>query len=121
MHTQNTEPAPHPSAGPTVLELGAGVGAAVIYTEPALEGGEIEIKSRPGCWDGSHTAIRRRSGGRPDDPPVFAAVFYGLAAGRYDLRVSGANSATRPQTIQVFGGHVTEHTLKAQGPSSAGL
>ena len=114
MHTQLTEPAPGPSAGPTVLELGADVGAAVIYTEAALEGSEIEIKAFRSLWDVSHTAIRRRAGSRPDAPPVFAAVFYGLKAGKYHLRVSGVMSANNPETIHVFGGRVTEHTLSAR-------
>ncbi len=92
------------TARPAVLELGADVGAAVIYTTAALDGAEIEIKPARGDWDGTHTAVRRRPG-EPGCEPIFAALFYGLAAGTYDLRLRHQS-----QSIQVCGGRVTEDT-----------
>jgi hypothetical protein len=92
------------TAQPAVLELGAGIGAAVIYATAALEGAEIEIKSRRGHWDGTHTAVRRRLGGRGSQPQ-FAALFYGLPAGTYDLRLE-----SDVRSIEVSGGRVTEET-----------
>jgi hypothetical protein len=92
------------TARPAVLELGKDVGAAVIYTTAELDGAEIEVKPRWGRWDGSHTAVRRRPGGQGSGP-VFAALFFGLSAGTYDLRV---RHDTR--SIQIVGGQVTEET-----------
>jgi len=90
------------TAQPAVLELGANVGAAVVYTTAALDGKEIEIKPDDGDWDGSHTAVRRRPAG-PGSGLQFAALFFGLRAGSYDLRL-GDDS----RRIEVSGGSVTE-------------
>lgn len=92
------------TARPAVLELGGNVGAAVVYTTAALDGVEIEIKPGAGEWRGAHTAVRRRPGGR-DSEPQFAALFYGLSAGVYDLRLRDD-----VRSIEVIGGRVTEQT-----------
>ncbi|MBO0691591.1 MAG: hypothetical protein J2P58_01730 [Acidimicrobiaceae bacterium] len=92
------------TASPAVLELGADVGAAVVYTPAALNGAEIEIKPRCGEWNGAHTAVRRRPAGQ-GCVPLFAALFYGLPAGTYDLRLRDDH-----RSIQVHGGRVTEKT-----------
>jgi hypothetical protein len=111
MQIHSIQPMPGEIAGPAVLELGADVGAAVIYAEAALDGAEIEIRPSGGAWDGSHTAVRRRPCGRTDDSTLCAAVFWGLRAGPYDLRIRGTSPPTRSALIQVSGGQVTEHTL----------
>lgn len=88
-------------ARPAVLELGRDVGAAVVYTTAALDRAEIEIRPEGRGWDGTHTAVRKR----PGEPPVFAALFFSLKAGTYDVRVRG----TEPfRTMTVVGGQVTE-------------
>lgn len=92
------------TARPAVLELGADVGAAVIYMTAALDGAEIEIKPRRGNWIGKHTAVRRRPGDRGREP-LYAALFYGLPAGTYDLRLRH-----ELRSIEVCGGRVTEET-----------
>lgn len=79
------------------------MGAAVVYTPAALNGAEIEIKPHEGDWTGAHTAVRRRPTDRAE--PQFAALFYGLAAGTYDLRLRNDM-----RTVEVFGGRVTEQT-----------
>ena len=93
------------TAQPSVLELGADVGAAVIYTAAALNGAEIEIKPRCREWKGAHTAVRRRVGA-PGTATQFAALFYGLPEGTYDLRLQHGDV----RSIQVVGGRVTEET-----------
>jgi hypothetical protein len=75
------------AARPAVLELGEDIGAAVIYTKGVHDGAELEIKPHGSDWNGHHTAIRRRPSGRPGRDDVYAALFYGLRAGRYDLRL----------------------------------
>jgi hypothetical protein len=94
------------TARPAVLELGGNVGAAVVYTTAALDGVEIEIKPGGADWNGAHTAVRRRPSGR-DSEPQFAALFYGLAEGTYDLRVRERDDV---RSIEVVGGQVTEQT-----------
>ena len=101
---QGAHPDPAQTAQPAVLELGDGVGAAVIYMPARLNGAEIEIKPRSGSWDGAHTAIRARPTGL-DSMPLYAALFYGLQAGTYDLRLRGSL-----RSIQVQSGRVTEQT-----------
>jgi hypothetical protein len=92
------------TARPAVLELGEDVGAAVMYTTAAHDGAEMEIKPCRRNWNGRHTSVRRRPGGQGSEPQ-FAALFYGLRAGTYDLRL---RHDTR--SIQVSGGQVTEET-----------
>jgi len=104
MHLHVAHPDPHVTARPAVLDIGADVGAAVIYTPAALNGAEIEIKPRCGDWNGAHTAVRRRPAGQ-GSVPNYAALFYGLPAGTYDLRLRQT-----VRSIQVFGGRVTEET-----------
>jgi hypothetical protein len=81
------EAAPGPSeAGSVVLDIGAGAGAAVVRTDADMCGLELEIRRAGEDWDGRHMAVRRREGA---GTAQFAAVFGGLAAGRYELRVCG--------------------------------
>jgi len=104
MHAVHAHPEVGVTARPSVLELGADVGAAVIYMTEAYDGAEIEIKPRCGEWNGAHTAVRRRVGA-PGSAPQFAALFYGLAEGTYDLRLH-----RDLRSLHVFGGQVTEVT-----------
>ena len=97
------------TAPPAVLELGADVGAAVVYTTSAYAGAEIEIKPGQGSWDGTHTAVRRRASS-PGSQPQFVALFYGLPEGTYDLRLQQDS-----RSIKVFGGQVTEVTWLSYG------
>ena len=89
-------------AGPAVLDLGAEVGAAVIYTTAALDQAELEIRPVGGVWDGTHTAVRKRPG------PVHAALFFGLREGEYDVRVRGTEPVL---SVRIVGGHVTEDVM----------
>jgi hypothetical protein len=73
-------------AGSVVLDIGAGAGAAVVRTDADMCGFELEIRRVGEDWDGRHMAVRRRDGA---GTAQFAAVFGGLAAGRYELRVRG--------------------------------
>lgn len=111
-HNHEVRLDPAVAAKPAVLELGADVGAAVIYTAAALNGRELEIKPADADWNGAHTAVRRRPGAA-DHEPVFAALFYGLAEGPYELRVKGGTEGAeheRPRSITIVGGSVVETT-----------
>jgi hypothetical protein len=81
------EPTLPPSGeGTVVLDVGGLVGAAVIYTDPKLNGQEIEIAEEGTPWQGVHTGIRQRE---LRDEVIFAAVFGSIAAGDYQLRIKG--------------------------------
>jgi SAM-dependent methyltransferase len=69
-----------------VLDIGDGVGALIIYTDPDMHGVEIEIS--PASEDGrrSHKQVLERN---IDQDPAFTAVFDGLPAGGYTLWVEG--------------------------------
>jgi hypothetical protein len=70
----------HPES--VVLDIGRDVGALIIYTEPELHGEEIEIGPRGSGRKPIHVEVLER---RINDQPVFAAVFFGLRAGDYDI------------------------------------
>jgi hypothetical protein len=103
-HAQaHAEPVLPPSTdGSVVLELGAGLGALVLYTEAGLEGSEIDLfrsgEDRPFV----HSAVRARnlSGGT-----VHAAVYPDLPAGEY---VIAAHGTVGSLPVSVPGGRVTE-------------
>ena len=97
------EPAAGPSdPGTVIMELGADVGALVLYTPAALNGREIEISR-----DDDPGAPRTHSQVRPRHLATvtrYAAVYPGLRAGRYTIwrdELSPAASAT------ITGGQVT--------------
>ena len=80
-----TEPAAGPSGpGTVVLNLGAGVGALVLYTPAELDGAEIEISR-----DDAPGARRTHAQVRPRQLPGqtrYAAVYPDLATGRCSSR-----------------------------------
>ena len=99
------EQAPGPSEGAVFIDVGDGVGAAVIYTEPDLDGAELEIRPASQEWCGVHTAVRER---RFADVVQFAAVFGSLAEGDWELRVRGSTDVEPVLAVRVPGGSVIE-------------
>jgi hypothetical protein len=95
------------AAGPTgpgtvVLELGADVGALILYTPAGLDGAEIEI-SRDGVPGARRTHARVRP--RPMPGGIrHAAVYPGLTAGTYTV---WRDQHTPAATAAVSGGEVT--------------
>jgi hypothetical protein len=107
-HTHHTgEHAPGPSEGAVFIDVGEGVGAAVIYTEHDLDGAELEIRPAAEQWRGLHTAVRER---RQAGAVQFAAVFGSLAEGDWELRVRGSTNQQPALAVQVIGGSVVEAT-----------
>jgi hypothetical protein len=101
------EAPPGPSEGAVVIEVGEGVGAAVIYTGSSLEGSELEIRPASEEWRGVHTAVRqRRFGGTV----LYAAVFGSLAQGDWELRVRGSSEAQPVLALAVPEASVVEAT-----------
>ena len=94
-----------PSEGPAVLDIGGDVGAAVVVAAERFDGVEIEIRRPPEPWEGRHVAVRARAG---STGAVFAALFSGLPAGAYELRVRGVPSGP-VHRIVVSGGDIVWH------------
>jgi hypothetical protein len=99
-----TEPAAGPSGpGTVVMEVGAGVGALVLYTPADLDGAEIEISPEPGYPGARRTHSRVRPRHLPGGTR-YAAVYPGLPAGRYTIWRDQDHPAA---TVTVTGGQVS--------------
>ena len=90
-------------AGTVVLELGAGVGALVLYAPAGLDGREIEISRDDfvAAARRTHSLVRPRhmaTGTR------YAAVYPELAAGTYTIWASASRRVGR---VVIAGGRVT--------------
>jgi hypothetical protein len=103
-HTVTEQP-PGPSEGAVVIDIGEGVGAAVIYTDPDLDGAELEIRPASDEWRGAHTAVRER---RLPGAVRYAAVFGSLAEGAWELRMRGDADPQPVLALTVVGGTVVE-------------
>jgi hypothetical protein len=97
MHERHSDRVHHESV---VLDIGEDVGALIIYTEPELIGAEIEIGPRGKVDKRVHVEVLER---RVNDRPVFAAVFFGLRAGDYDIWEA---VATPSDAVTIVGGEV---------------
>ena len=101
-----------PTAGPTgpgsvVMELGADIGALVLYTPPGLDGEEIEISRDDEPGASAYGAERTHSRVRPRPMPGetrYAAVYPGLRAGSYTI---WRDERTAAATATVTGGQVS--------------
>ncbi len=95
------------AAGPTgpgtvVLELGADIGALILYTPADLDGTEIEI-SRHGDPAGrrTHAQVRQR---HVANVTRYAAVYSNLRAGEYTIWRDEDRPAA---TVTIAGGQIT--------------
>jgi hypothetical protein len=86
------------AAGTVLLELGGEVGALILTVPAGLAGAEIEISrdGQPRC----HARVRERQAG---GDPGYAAVYPGLAAGRYTI---WRDRETPAGSVEVAGGQV---------------
>jgi hypothetical protein len=106
LHTHAAaEQPPGPSEGAVVIDIGEGVGAAVIFANSDLDGAELEIRSASDEWRGVHTAVRERKLGVD---VRYAAVFGSLAEGQWELRVRGSTDEQPVLGVEVQGGSVIE-------------
>jgi hypothetical protein len=63
-----------------VLDIGAGVGALIIYFRPELCGQQIDVSPKERVWQRTHTDILER---RVSNRSLFAALFLALPSGDY--------------------------------------
>jgi hypothetical protein len=104
-----TESVAGPSGpGTVVLELGADVGALVLFTPAELDGREIEISrdETPGARR-THSQVRPRNLAKVTR---YAAVYPDLPAGTYTI---WADEQTRAGSVAVAGGHVANWSWPA--------
>jgi hypothetical protein len=105
-----TEPAAGPSGpGTVIMELGADVGALILYTPADLDGEEIEIGRDEPAGPGSPRTHSRRTHSRvrPRHMPGetrYAAVYPSLPAGRYTI---WRDEHSPVATVTVTGGQVS--------------
>lgn len=85
-----------------MLELGDGVGALVVYTDPELHAVEVEISPYERDGARSHKQVHERLVG---ERPLYAAVFDRLDAGAYTLWLDGD---ARSRHVRVADAAVTE-------------
>ena len=112
------EPGQGPSStGSVVIDLGSDIGAAVIYAPADLDGAEIEIRPQGRAWAGQHTCVRAR---HVAAGVIHAALFEGLLAGGYDVRLRAPDHDPPASSLSVIGGRVTSHHLEARGGESTG-
>src|ERR1700729_1470451 len=100
MHSERYSSRKHPEF--VVLDIGAGVGALIVYTDGAMHGNEIEISPTGDDVQRAHKEVlERESAGRR----AFTAVFDALPAGSYTLWSAGC---PRARGVRVEGSRVTE-------------
>jgi hypothetical protein len=88
--------------GSVVMDIGGDIGALVLYTDPELDGAEIDLFEPGSPQPFVHSAVRPRllTGGT-----THAAVYPGLRAGSYVVAAHGAVPAT---PVVIEGGRITE-------------
>ena len=89
--------------GTVVLNIGAGIGAMVIYTPRTLHGHEIEVSPAADTTARTHAAVRARY---VRDGVLFSVVIDNLAEGRY---VIWKDPVTPLAEVDVRGGAVAEY------------
>jgi hypothetical protein len=96
------ETIPPPStAGSVVLDVGEGIGALVLLTPASLDGAEIEISPEGvEVAHRTHSQVRER---RVGQHVQYAAVYPGLAAGRYTI---WRDATTPAGAVTINGGEV---------------
>lgn len=98
-----TESAAGPSGpGTVVLELGAGIGALILYTPAELDGAEIEISrdDEPHAHR-THSQVRQR---QMPTATTYAAVYPSLPAGSYTIWRDEQHAAA---SVTITGGQAT--------------
>jgi hypothetical protein len=101
-----TEPAAGPSGpGTVIMELGADIGALILFTPAEMDGEEIEIScdDEPGEVGGRRTHSQVRPRQMPGETR-YAAVYPGLPAGRYTVWRDEHRPAA---TVTISGGQVS--------------
>jgi hypothetical protein len=112
-HPHGPEQTPGPSEpGSIVLDIGPGVGAAVVITPVDMNGLEIEYRSAGDQWNEKHMAVRERRGG---GELRYAAIFGPLPQGIYEFRERGSERREPQLVVTVVEASVTSASWPDQG------
>jgi hypothetical protein len=84
-------PAGPSGAGTVILDIGPGVGAAIVRTPASMLDLEIEYRAAGDPWEEKHMAVRERLGGATVQ---YAAVYGPLPMGDYEFRVRGGGGGS---------------------------
>jgi hypothetical protein len=93
-----------------VLDIGEGVGALIVHTDPGLLGTEVEISPADDDWRRSHKEVLERTSA--DGGSAHVLVFDDLPEGLYTLWLDGY---ARSRGIAVRGGEVAELDWRGAG------
>jgi hypothetical protein len=104
-HDHHHHDAAEVRAQPVLLDLGDGVGALIVHTDPELLGVEIEISPAGDDAARQHKEVLRRSIGAA---VATVLVYDNLEEGDYTLWLDNRAVA---RDVHVGGGRVSEHTL----------
>ena len=97
---------------PVVLELGDGIGALIVHTDPGLLGVEVEISPAGADGDRQHKEVLQRTLG---PATVNVLVYDHLPEGTYTLWV---DDAARARDIRIESGSVAELDWTETGSTS---
>jgi hypothetical protein len=95
-------PADEVRVQPVLLDLGEGIGALIVHTDPALLGVEVEISPAGDDGDRQHKEVLKRALGAAT---VHVLVYDNLPEGDYTLWIDGLPKA---RDVRVQGGSVAE-------------
>jgi hypothetical protein len=106
-----------------LLDIGAGVGALIIYFGQELRGQQIDVSPKERAWQRTHTDVLER---RVTDRSVFAALFLALPVGDYiiwskNFQPLGEVAVTDGQVVEVDWRHLlpevsSRHAVGARLP-----
>jgi hypothetical protein len=108
-HHHHHHDAPEVRARPVVLDLGEGIGALVVHTDPDLLGLEVEISPSDRDRDRQHKEVLQRAIGAGT---ATVLVYDGLPEGEYTLWV---DDEPRTRGVRVNGGGVAELDWRGAG------
>ena len=104
-HVHHHHDAAEVRAQPVLLDLGDGVGALIVHTDPELLGVEIEISPASDDAARQHKEVLRRSMGAA---VATVLVYDNLEAGDYTLWLDNRAVA---RDVRVDDGRISEHIL----------
>jgi hypothetical protein len=101
-HHHHHHPAHELRGQPVVLDLGEGIGALIVHTDPGLVGTEVEISPSVNDGDRQHKEVLQRALGAAT---AHVLVYDNLPEGEYTLWIDGV---ARARGVRVQGGSVAE-------------
>jgi hypothetical protein len=94
--------ADHPHHQHVVLDIGDGVGALIVHTDPSLIGNEVEISPAGDDSSRSHKEVLERV---IDGRSTYVLVFDNLAEGEHTL---WQNDVARARNVRIASGEIAE-------------